>query len=83
MLLYIMNPVKFRNCQFLIRFHEQRGDKIIVFSDNIFALQVCTFWKRLVTQSIMQIDLTNLLFMDQQAPMREWEFSNNFREAVL
>jgi len=37
-LLYVMNPTKFRNCQFLINFHEQRGDKIIVFSDNIFAL---------------------------------------------
>ena len=34
-----MNPIKFRNCQFLINFHEKRGDKIIVFSDNIFALQ--------------------------------------------
>jgi hypothetical protein len=29
--LYIMNPNKFRACEFLIRFHEQqRGDKIIV-----------------------------------------------------
>ncbi|CAI9099949.1 OLC1v1036850C1 [Oldenlandia corymbosa var. corymbosa] len=38
--LYVMNPNKFRACEFLIRFHEeQRGDKIIVFSDNIFALQ--------------------------------------------
>ncbi|XP_022158845.1 DNA repair helicase XPB1 [Momordica charantia] len=37
--LYIMNPNKFRACEFLIRFHEQqRGDKIIVFADNLFAL---------------------------------------------
>ncbi|KAK4488301.1 hypothetical protein RD792_004057 [Penstemon davidsonii] len=37
--LYVMNPNKFRACEFLIRFHEQqRGDKIIVFADNIFAL---------------------------------------------
>lgn len=35
----MMNPNKFRACEFLIRFHEQqRGDKIIVFSDNLFAL---------------------------------------------
>lgn len=35
-----MNPNKFRACEFLIRFHEQqRGDKIIVFSDNLFALR--------------------------------------------
>ncbi|KAK9479395.1 P-loop containing nucleoside triphosphate hydrolase protein [Lipomyces japonicus] len=38
-LLYIMNPKKFQACQFLIDYHEKRGDKIIVFSDNVFALQ--------------------------------------------
>ncbi|GAX74989.1 hypothetical protein CEUSTIGMA_g2435.t1 [Chlamydomonas eustigma] len=39
-LLYVMNPNKFRACQFLINFHEgQRGDKVIVFSDNIWALR--------------------------------------------
>ncbi|XP_011080928.1 DNA repair helicase XPB1 [Sesamum indicum] len=37
--LYVMNPNKFRACEFLIRFHErERGDKIIVFADNLFAL---------------------------------------------
>lgn len=37
--LYVMNPNKFRACEFLIRFHEQqRADKIIIFSDNLFAL---------------------------------------------
>ncbi|XP_072324777.1 general transcription and DNA repair factor IIH helicase/translocase subunit XPB isoform X2 [Scyliorhinus torazame] len=39
MLLYVMNPNKFRACQFLIRFHERRNDKIIVFADNVFALK--------------------------------------------
>lgn len=39
MLLYIMNPTKFQACQFLIDYHEKRGDKIIVFSDNVYALQ--------------------------------------------
>ncbi|KAK7206735.1 DNA repair helicase rad25 [Myxozyma melibiosi] len=38
-LLYIMNPKKFQACQFLINYHEKRGDKIIVFSDNVYALQ--------------------------------------------
>lgn len=38
-LLYAMNPNKFQACQYLIDYHESRGDKIIVFSDNIFALQ--------------------------------------------
>ncbi|KAJ8474054.1 hypothetical protein ONZ45_g16079 [Pleurotus djamor] len=39
MLLYCMNPNKFQACQFLIKYHEDRGDKIIVFSDNVFALE--------------------------------------------
>lgn len=39
MLLYVMNPSKFQACQFLIDYHEKRGDKIIVFSDNVYALQ--------------------------------------------
>jgi DNA excision repair protein ERCC-3 len=34
-----MNPNKFRICQYLIKLHEARNDKIIVFSDNVFALQ--------------------------------------------
>ncbi|KAG2382580.1 hypothetical protein C9374_005160 [Naegleria lovaniensis] len=38
-LFYVMNPNKFRACEFLIRYHEKQGDKIIVFSDNVFSLQ--------------------------------------------
>lgn len=38
-LLFTMNPNKFRACEFLIKYHEQRADKIIVFSDNVFALR--------------------------------------------
>ncbi|CAI6295733.1 unnamed protein product [Periconia digitata] len=34
-----LNPNKFQACQFLIEYHEKRGDKIIVFSDNVFALE--------------------------------------------
>jgi len=34
-----MNPNKFRACEYLMRFHEARGDKVIVFSDNVFALK--------------------------------------------
>lgn len=43
MLLYCMNPKKFQACQFLIKYHEDRGDKIIVFSDNVYALEVRNF----------------------------------------
>ncbi|XP_043268353.1 general transcription and DNA repair factor IIH helicase subunit XPB [Venturia canescens] len=39
LLLYVMNPNKFRACQYLVRYHERRGDKTIVFSDNVFALK--------------------------------------------
>lgn len=39
LLLAVMNPNKFRVCEFLIRYHERRNDKIIVFSDNVFALK--------------------------------------------
>jgi DNA excision repair protein ERCC-3 len=39
-LLYIMNPRKFQACQFLIDYHEKRGDKVIVFSDNVFAREI-------------------------------------------
>ncbi len=33
-----MNPIKFMVCEYLIRYHEERGDKIIVFSDDTFCL---------------------------------------------
>ncbi|KAH7323225.1 P-loop containing nucleoside triphosphate hydrolase protein, partial [Stachybotrys elegans] len=36
----VMNPSKFQAFQYLIKHHESRGDKIIVFSDNVFALEV-------------------------------------------
>ncbi|KAK5293324.1 P-loop containing nucleoside triphosphate hydrolase protein [Cryomyces antarcticus] len=38
-LLSTMNPRKYQACQFLIDFHERRGDKVIVFSDNVYALK--------------------------------------------
>ncbi|CDW57009.1 DNA excision repair protein haywire [Trichuris trichiura] len=39
LLLAVMNPNKFRICEFLIKYHERRNDKIIVFSDNVYALK--------------------------------------------
>src|SRR6185437_7010676 len=38
-LFFVMNPNKFRACQFLVKYHERRNDKIIVFSDNVYALK--------------------------------------------
>jgi len=39
-LLYVMNPNKIQATEFLINHHEKRGDKTIVFSDDVFALQL-------------------------------------------
>lgn len=39
-LLYVMNPSKLRAVEFLVRFHEERGDKIIVFSDLVYSLKM-------------------------------------------
>ena len=38
--LYVMNPSKLRAVEFLVRFHEERGDKIIVFSDLVYSLKL-------------------------------------------
>lgn len=35
------NPNKFRAMQYLIQVHEQRGDKVLIFSDNIPLLKHC------------------------------------------
>ncbi|KAL8303843.1 hypothetical protein RB594_002924 [Gaeumannomyces avenae] len=37
------NPTKFQACQYLIKYHEARGDKIIVFSDDVAALKMYAF----------------------------------------
>lgn len=39
LLFYVMNPNKFKACQYLIKYHERRSDKVIVFADNVFALK--------------------------------------------
>ena len=36
---YVCCPNKFIACEYLVRLHESRNDKIIVFSDNLFALE--------------------------------------------
>lgn len=37
-LLYTLNPTKFRACEYLVKYHSSRGDKIIIFSDDVPAL---------------------------------------------
>lgn len=36
--LWVCNPTKLMTCEWLLRYHEARGDKVLVFSDNVFAL---------------------------------------------
>jgi len=38
-LLYVMNPSKIRAVCYLVKFHEDRGDKIILFSDLVYSLK--------------------------------------------
>ncbi|KAI8719655.1 DNA helicase [Fusarium sp. LHS14.1] len=35
-----VNPFKFQACQYLINYHESRGDKIIIFSDDLYSLKL-------------------------------------------
>ena len=58
MLLYSMNPHKFQACQFLINFHEDRGDKIIVFSDCVYSLEVSF---KILFENSLKLNLNNLL----------------------
>eukprot|EP01031_Cornospumella_fuschlensis_P008356 gene8356-10302_t len=34
-MLYTLNPTKFRVCEYLVSFHVARGDKVIIFSDDV------------------------------------------------
>ncbi|KIY64574.1 DNA helicase [Cylindrobasidium torrendii FP15055 ss-10] len=71
MLLYCMNPNKFQACQFLIKYHEDRGDKIIVFSDNVFALEA--YAKRLgklyIHGGTGQVERMRILSHFQHSPL--------------
>ena len=39
-LLYVANPNKLMTCQYLVKKHEAMGDKVIIFSDNLFVLEL-------------------------------------------
>lgn len=38
-LLYVLNPMKCVACDYLMKHHESRGDKILIFCDNIYAIE--------------------------------------------
>eukprot|EP01080_Neovahlkampfia_damariscottae_P002404 gene2404-2868_t len=70
-LLSIMNPNKFKMTEFLIKFHEEKRNKIIVFSDDIFALK--EYSKKLQYPSILgetsQKERLSILNRFQQSSM--------------
>ncbi|PIA25428.1 hypothetical protein AQUCO_11400006v1 [Aquilegia coerulea] len=69
--LYVMNPNKFRACEFLIRFHEeQRHDKIIVFADNLFALieYATKLNKPMIYGDTSHIERTKILYAFKTRP---------------
>ncbi|KAH8917396.1 DNA repair helicase rad25 [Atractiella rhizophila] len=63
MLLHCMNPKKFQACQYLIKIHEDRGDKIIVFSDNVYALEAYAkrFKKPFIHGATSQVERMRIL----------------------
>lgn len=62
-LLSVMNPNKFRTCQYLIKYHEQQNHKIMVFSDNVYALKhyAVTMNKRFIYGRISQKERKSIL----------------------
>ncbi|KAL0954646.1 hypothetical protein HGRIS_003598 [Hohenbuehelia grisea] len=70
MLLYCMNPNKFQACQFLIKYHEDRGDKVIVFSDNVFALEAYAkkLQKLFIHGAVGQVERMRILARFQHDP---------------
>ncbi|EAU85533.1 DNA helicase [Coprinopsis cinerea okayama7 len=71
MLLYCMNPNKFQACQFLIRYHEGRGDKVIVFSDNVYALEAYAkhLGKPYIHGATGQVERMRILSHFQHSPL--------------
>ena len=60
---YVCNPNKFIACEYLIGLHEARGDKVIVFSDNIFAQEwlARTLKKPYINGNTNQLERMNIL----------------------
>lgn len=62
-LLAIMNPTKIQTCEYIIKKHERMGDKIIVFSDNVYALKTYAlkFGKPFIYGPTGQVERMNIL----------------------
>ncbi|OAG29435.1 DNA excision repair protein ERCC-3 [Nematocida displodere] len=62
-LLATMNPTKIQTCEYIINKHEALGDKIIVFSDNVYALKAYAlkFGKPFIYGPTGQVERMNIL----------------------
>ena len=62
-LFYVCNPNKFISCEYLIKLHEARGDKIIVFSDQLFAQEYLAkaLGRPFINGSTNQLERMNIL----------------------
>ena len=60
---YVCNPNKFIACEYLINLHEARGDKIIVFSDQLFAQEYLAkkLGKPFINGQTTQLERMNIL----------------------
>lgn len=60
---YVCNPNKFICCEYLINLHEARGDKIIVFSDSLFAQEYLAkkLMKPYINGATTQLERMNIL----------------------
>ena len=62
-LLYVLNPRKFRMCEFLVKYHAEKGHKIIIFSDDVPAL-----W--LYCEALRPLMAIPYIFGDTSEPVR-------------
>ncbi|KAI5184352.1 DNA excision repair protein ERCC-3 [Nematocida homosporus] len=62
-ILATMNPTKIQMCEYIIKKHEALGDKIIVFSDNVYALKAYAlkFGKPFIYGPTGQVERMNIL----------------------
>jgi DNA excision repair protein ERCC-3 len=63
-LLYVANPNKLMTCQYLVKKHEEMGDKIIIFSDNLYVLELYSKYLNLpmISGSVSHNDRMKILF---------------------
>lgn len=80
-----VNPRKFHACQYLINYHEARGDKIIVFSDELYALKLyaLTLGKAFIYGETSQEERIRILENFQHNPLVNTLFLSKIGDTSL